>query len=92
MLEEASSGLERRHGATWSVIVKMTGPLGLEGCEEEGCFCPTVLGGGGVPQRVLSSPGLVAGHSRSGEARTAGSHCTRSQEAGPASPWTGSSI
>lgn len=49
--------MEGRGGATWSITVG--GPPGLEGREEEGRFV-SVLGGGGVPQTVLSSPGLVA--------------------------------
>lgn len=55
--------MEGRGGATWSITVG--GPPGLEGREEEGRFV-SVLGGGGVPQMVLSSPGLVAGQCREG--------------------------
>lgn len=57
----------------------MTGPPGAE----EAGGCPSVLGGGGVPRRVLSCPGLVAGPSRHEEARTAGSNLTKAQDGVP---------
>lgn len=77
------------------------GTTGPPGAEEAG-GCPSVLGGGGVPRRVLSCPGLVAGPSRHEEARTAGSNLTKAQDGVPeffffffffpASPWMGNSI
>lgn len=75
------------------------GTTGPPGAEEAG-GCPSVLGGGGVPRRVLSCPGLVAGPSRHEEARTAGSNLTKAQDGvpefffffSPASPWMGNSI
>lgn len=58
------------------------GTTGPPGAEEAG-GCPSVLGGGGVPRRVLSCPGLVAGPSRHEEARTAGSNLTKAQDGVP---------